>query len=128
MIVIGSARTVEETLIREVLGWPIVENLSAPPTYPAASWSPGERCFSVRRSPADGPEPFRPTCCLRHAWEVQEALGSERFSPFLARPVWEGNVRLVASFGSKEIVVEARSLPWTLCAAIYQATRDGLIA
>lgn len=119
-------RTIEETLIRDVLGWRIVDDLGEVDDCPAACWSRDHGCFQVIGPGDDGPRPFRPARCLRDAWEVQEALEG-RFRPHLARPVWECNVRVVASFGSKEVVVEARSLPWTLSMALCQAARDGLV-
>lgn len=123
----GSIREIEEALIREVLGWPIVARPETAERYPAVFWSSRTRSFMRVGSPGARPERFSPARCLRDCLEVRRAIGDDRFDPHLARPVWEGNVRVVADFGSKEVVVEARSLPWTLSVAMYQAASDGLM-
>ena len=123
----ASIRQIEEGLIRDVLGWRVVAGPETADGYPAAFWSPEERCFMLLRSPDAPPTRFSPARCLRDCLEVRKALGDDRFDPRIARPVWEGNVRVVADFGAKEVVVEARSLPWTLSVAMYQAANDGLM-
>lgn len=123
----ASTRKIEEGLIRDVLGWHVVDDPGRADRYPAAFWSSRERAFMLLRSPDASPTRFAPTRCLRDCLEVRRVLGRDRFDPRLARPVWEGNVRVVADCGSKEVVVEARSLAWTLSAAIYKAASDGLM-
>lgn len=122
-----SVREIEEGLIRDVLGWHVVDGPDGVNSYPAAFWSSRDRCFMIVRFPGARPTRFSPARCLRDCLEVRKAIGRDRFDPRLARPVWEGNVRVIADCGSKEVVVEARSLPWTLSAAIYKAACDGLM-
>lgn len=118
---------VERTLIREVLGWRMVEPGAEPDGYPAAFWSSSRRCFCVVRRPGESPRPFSPATCLRDALEVQERLETRGFRPVLARPAFDGAVRLVADVGSAEIVCECRCLPRAIAAALYRAVDDGLI-
>ncbi len=121
------SKSIEEALISDVLGWTVVEDPEEADSYPAAYWSPGERCFVVRRLEGRPPERFSPTRCFEDVWEVRERLGGNCFFPHLARPVSERNVRVVADCGSKEVVAEARSLAWALAMAIYQARNEQLI-
>lgn len=124
---VGSVKAIEETLIRDVLGWTIADAPGSGERYPLVYWSPAERCFKLQRSPDEPARRFSPTRCLRDCWEVRRAVGDDRFCARLARPVWDGNVRVVCDCGTKEVVVEARSLPWTLSVAIYRAASEGLM-
>ncbi|MDP2496798.1 MAG: hypothetical protein Q8W44_02290 [Candidatus Palauibacterales bacterium] len=121
------SKSIEEALISDVLGWSLVEDPEEADSYPAAYWSPAERCFVVRRLEGRPPERFSPTRCFEDVWEVRERLGGNAFFPRLARPVSERNVRVVADCGPKEVVAEARSVAWALAMAIYQARSEQLI-
>ncbi len=123
----ANIRKIEEGLIRDVLGWHVVDDPRTADAFPAVFWSSRERAFMLVRSSDARPTRFSPARCLRDCLEVRKAIGDDRFHPRIARPVWEGNVRVVADFGSEEVVVEARSLAWTLSAAIYKAASDGLM-
>lgn len=114
---------VDACLIREVLGWSIVEEPDAASAFPAAYWSGEERCFRVLRSPGDEPEPFRPTRSFYDALEVQESLDADRFVTVLSRPVFDGHVRVLADLGGEELVAEGRCLPRVLSVALYEAVR-----
>lgn len=114
---------VEACLIREALGWTIVDDPDAASEFPAAYWSGEERCFRVLREPEAEAEPFRPTRSFYDALEVQETLGAERFFPVLSRPLFEGHVRVLADLGDEELVAEGRCLPRVLSVALYEAVQ-----
>lgn len=121
------SKSIEEALISDVLGWSVVDDADQAESYPAARWSPSERCFVVRRREGRRPERFSPTRSFEDVWEVRERLGGNAFFPQLARPVSDRNVRVVVDCGQKEVVAEARSLAWALAMAIYQARDEQLI-
>lgn len=114
---------VDACLIRDALGWSIVDDPEAASSFPAAYWSGEERCFRVLRSPEADPEPFRPTRSFYDALEVQESLDPDRVFPVLSRPVFEGHVRVLADIGREELVAEGRCLPRVLSVALYEALR-----
>jgi len=123
-------KVVEETLIREVLGWPIVEDAGAvarPDELPAVFWSSSDRCFRVARHRSARPERFSPIRSFRDAWEVGERLRERGFRTGLARPAFDGYVRVVARRGEREVVSEARSISCALAFAVYEAARAGLL-
>lgn len=114
---------VDACLIREALGWTIVDGPGSASEFPAAYWSGEERCFRVVRGPEQEPEPFRPTRSFYDALEVQESLDPERIFPVLSRPLFEGHVRVLADLGEAELVAEGRCLPRVLSVALYEAVR-----
>lgn len=124
-------RAVEETLIRRLAGWPVAASPDRAPharRFPVACWCPEERCFRVWRAADAEPCRFSPTRSLRDCLEIRRcSSGENAFELRLARPVWEGNVRVVADFGGAEVVAEARSLPWTVSMALYRAATEGLL-
>lgn len=122
-----TSRQIEERLIADVLGWPVVEGADDVESGPAAYWSSREGCFRVVRRGGSRPERFCPTRCFRDAWEVRKRLGNPEFVAFPSRPAFPDRVRLVADFGHREVVVEGRSLPWLLSLAIYQAAENDLL-
>lgn len=124
---VPSPRTVERTLIADILQWPVVDDPGEARDYPAAYWSPREECYNVKRLEGEEPERFTPTRSFRDVWEVSEVLGSNGFAPRLARPLSDGNVRVVLDLGNKEVVAEARSLARALSMAIYQAVDESLL-
>lgn len=121
------SKSVEEALITDVLGWPVVEDPEEADSYPAAYWSSRERCFLVLRPDGRRSERFSPTRSFEDVWEVRERLGGDSLFLRLARPVSERNVRVVADCGRKEVVAEGRSLAWALSMAIYQAQSERLL-
>lgn len=121
-------QTIEATLIREVLGWKVVESPRKAGDYPAAWWSPNERCHQVVRSPGDPPQRFSPTRSLYDALEVHEVLEANGgLKTCFSRACFDGAVRIVADCGRCEIVAEGRCLPWTLSHILYHALNDGLL-
>lgn len=122
-----SRKVVEETLISRVLGWPVVAAPDRADEFPCAYWSDSDRCFCVTRDRERTAEPFSPVTCFSDAWEVRRALDGSPFRPALSRPLELTNVRVVADLGSREVVVEGRSLSWSLSLAIYRAAQEGLL-
>lgn len=122
-----SRKLVEETLIRRVLEWPLVTAADDAGEFPSAYWSESEQCFRVARRREAAPERFSPTTCFRDTLEVRRALDGSPFDAALSRPLETTNVRVVADLGTREVVVEGRSLPWSLSLAIYRAEREGLL-
>ena len=120
-------RELEKTLIREILGWPECDPDGEPDGYPAVFWSSSRGCYCVVRSPDDRPAPFRPCTCLKDILELQEQVAENGLRTTLARPVFDGAVRVVADCGNREIVCESRQLSRALAAVLYRAVDDGLL-